>query len=251
MGTRTSYPHGTFSWTDLSTPDPEAAKAFYGGLFGWEHEDMPAGEAGTYTMLRIDGHDVAGLAATQEGQHPAWLSYVTVDDVDESARRAADLGATPMGEPFDVLDAGRMALIADPNGAVLALWEPREHVGAKRVNDAGCMTWNDLASPDPQASIEFYTRILGWEADEIAPGQYWSVRVGERTNGGIRPMQEGEPTAWTVYFTVEDLDRALDYVRDHGGRTLTEPMEVGPGRFAAVQDPQGAVFALYAGPVDD
>jgi uncharacterized protein len=251
MGTRTNYPHGTFSWVDLATTDPEGAKDFYGGLFGWTAEDMPAGEDGVYTMLRLDGDEVAALYPARGEQPTAWLSYVTVDDVDAAARRATELGATLMGAPFDVMTAGRMALLSDPQGAVVALWQPRDHPGAARVNDPGCLTWNDLSSPDPVASIDFYSSLLGWEVDELAPGQYWSVRVGQRTNGGIRPVREGEVPAWSAYFTVEDLDGALDYVRANGGRTLTEPMEVGPGRFAAATDPQGAVFCMYAGDVDD
>src|SRR3954452_1606094 len=99
MGERTSYAPGTFSWVDLATTDVEAARGFYGALFGWESEDVPAGENATYTMLRKDGLDVAAMYAMREDQQaagvpPHWLSYVTVADVDATAARAAELGGT-------------------------------------------------------------------------------------------------------------------------------------------------------------
>ena len=143
MGKRTDYPAGTFSWVDLATTDPDGAKSFYGALFGWDAEDMAAGGAGTYTRLRLGGDDVAGLYRQGDDQRdagipPNWLSYVTVDDVTETTGRARELGATVVGEPLEVMDVGRMAVIQDATGATVALWEPRRHIGAGRVNDTGC-----------------------------------------------------------------------------------------------------------------
>jgi predicted enzyme related to lactoylglutathione lyase len=254
MGTRTSHPPGTFSWTDLATTDAEAAKAFYTALFGWEPVDTAAGPNATYTMMRVGGHDVAALYQGREGQPTAWLSYVTVEDADATAARAKELGATLMTEAFDVLTAGRMALIHDPQGALFAVWQPGESIGAKLVNDPGSMTWNDLATPDVDQAAAFYRDLFGWRTEEVpgAEGQYWTIWNGDRTNGGMRPMQPGEPApSWTAYFTVADLDAALARVGELGGATVAGPMQVGPGRFAAVRDPQGAVFSLYEGDIDD
>src|ERR687895_28174 len=118
MGERSSHAAGTFSWTDLATPDPEAAKRFYGELFGWEFDDQPMpGDAGDYSMGMKDGGVVAALYRAREDQPPAWASYVTVESADSTATKAGEVGGTLFGEPFDVMDAGRMALIQDPSGA--------------------------------------------------------------------------------------------------------------------------------------
>src|SRR6185503_19491129 len=141
MGERTSHAPGSFSWTDLSTTDPDGAKAFYTGLFGWDTEDNPIPEGGVYTMLLGDGKYVGALSAVQqEGQPPAWNSYVTVTSADDAARAAAANGGTVAMEPFDVMEAGRMALVQDPTGAFFAVWEPRDSIGAQRVNEPGALT---------------------------------------------------------------------------------------------------------------
>src|SRR6266850_288905 len=165
MGKRTSHVPGTFSWADLGTTDAEAAKAFYTGLFGWEPEDMPVPGSGPYTMMRVDDDDVAAIYGAQAGRPPVWLAYVTVEDADATAARAKELGATLISEPFDVLSAGRMAVVQDPQGAALAVWQPRETIGAGRVNDPGSMTWNDLGTPDMAASADFYSQLFGWRIE--------------------------------------------------------------------------------------
>jgi len=255
MGKRTSHAPGTFSWADLGTTDADAAKAFYTALFGWRAEDMPVPGSGPYTMLRVGADAVAALYGVQEGRPAAWLAYVTVADADATAARAKELGATLISEPFDVMTAGRMAVIQDPQGAVLAIWQPGESIGAQLVNDPGSMTWNDLATPDMDASANFYSALFGWRIDPIpeAGGQYSSIRNGDRTNGGLRPLQPGEPTPWwSVYFTVADLDAALTHADELGATTILPPREVTPGnRFATLRDPQGASFNLFAGNVDD
>ncbi len=174
MGRRRGYTNGTFSWADLATTDPEGAKAFYGGLFAWQPEDV-AGAAGTYTMLRLDGDAVAGLFPQPDEQRvagvpPRWLCYVTVDRLDETVSRAAELGGTVLSGRLDVEDAGRVAVVADPGGARLALWEPRANIGATRVNDPGCLCWNDLVTEDPEGAAHFYGGLFGWETDEV-PGE--------------------------------------------------------------------------------
>ncbi len=256
MGERTSYPPGTFSWVDLATTDVAAAKAFYGDLFGWEGEDMPAGEAGTYTMLLKDGGEVAGLyelgsEMREQGSQPRWTSYVTVADVDAGATHAEELGGTVVAGPFDVMEAGRMASVRDPQGAVIALWQAGGHPGARLVNEAGALSWNDLITPDPHASRRFYSELFGWRIEEVpgSGGSYWSIHNGESANGGLRPL-DGVPPAWTAYFATDDLDVAIATVTDAGGSVLMPPREVPAGRFGAVRDPQGAAFSLLEGRLD-
>jgi predicted enzyme related to lactoylglutathione lyase len=251
MGERTSYAPGTFSWAELVTGDADAAKAFYTAVFGWEYRDTPIGDGMVYSTALVDGLAAAALFASTE-QPPHWNCYVTVESVDETARRARELGANLLAEPFDVMDAGRMAVIADPTGAALALWEPRGHIGASVVNQPGALTWNDLVTPDPDAAADFYASLFGWTTMEIPDsGGYKVIRNGERSNGGIPPRQEGAPTAWLPYFGHADVDAAAARIGELGGRVLAGPMDIGMGRIAGIADPQGAVFALWTGGYED
>ena len=259
MGRRSGYTNGTFSWADLATTDVDGAKDFYGRLLGWEPEDR-AGAAGTYTMLRRDGDAVAGLFGQSEEERTAgvparWLCYVTVDDVDGTVARAAELGGSVVHEAVDVEDAGRMAVIADPGGARLALWEARATIGATRVNDPGCMSWNDLVTSDFDAATRFYGELFSWEVQEVPQaGGYRLIRNGDRANGGMMPADlagwQG-PGYWLPYFNAGELDPAVAAVGEGGGRVVMGPLAVPAGRFAIATDPQGAPFALFEGPVDE
>ena len=255
MGERTSYPPGTFSWSDLQTDDLDRAKSFYGDLFGWSYDDIPIGDGAVYSMAKVQAHRVAGLGERQdESMPPHWNCYVTVDDVDAAAARAGELGANVVAPPFDVFDAGRMAAFADPQGAVLSVWQAKESIGAQLVNVPGALTWNDLMSPDIAASSEFYTALFGWEIAEIegADGQYWSITNNGRINGGIMPTPEGGHPEWNLYFAVADADAAVAKAGELGGSTIAGPMDVPNGtRFAVLSDSSGAVFSVAAGPMDD
>lgn len=256
MGERTKYTPGTFSWADLTTTDQEAAKSFYGELFGWQTEDMPAGEGVVYTMANVDGKPVAAISPQPQQQReagvpPMWNSYITVDSAEEALERARGLGATVHAPAFDVFDAGRMGVVQDPQGAFFEVWEPNQHIGARLVNGPGLLSWNELASPDPDGSGGFYSELFGWSVEPVEgmPMQYLIVKNRDgHTNGGIRAAARQEPSYWLAYFGVDDIDAGLAKVSELGGNTLMEPMDIGDGdRIAAVQDPQGAPFALFAG----
>ena len=259
MGKRESYAPGTFCWVDLATTDAEGAKTFYCELFGWEADDMPAGEGMTYAMLRVGDDYVGGLYEMDAGQReageaPFWLSYVSVEDADAGAARARELGGTVHGGAFDVLDAGRMALVEDPTGARLALWEPKRHAGAGRVNDPGCLTWNDLQTPDPSPAVDFYAALLGWEMEPIEKDGklvYVTIKNAGSSNGGIMPSNNGGPPYWLAYFTVPSTEDAIAKARELGGEVLAGPMDIGEGRISFLRDPQGAAFAVYEGETDD
>jgi uncharacterized protein len=255
MGERTSHPHGAFSWADLGTSDADAAKTFYTGLFGWEMEDMPIPNGGVYSMARLHGKYAAAIYAGEEDQPTAWTSYVTVDDVDATTNRAAELGAMTLVEPFDVLEAGRMAVLQDPTGAVFALWQPRDHIGASIVNGSGALSLNQLNTSDPERAQEFYAGLFGWGA-EPAPGgdrPYWGLYLGGRLNAGMMPLDPGTgvPPHWLVYFGTDDIDAAAERIGGSGGTVMVPKMEVPGGHILVAQDPQGAVFALVAGRFDD
>jgi uncharacterized protein len=256
MGERTSHAPGTFSWVDLATPDPAGAKEFYGALFGWEAEDMP-GAGGTYTILRLGGRDVAACFAQNGAQPPHWNSYVTVEDAEASASTAAALGGSVAMDTADVEGIGRMAVIADPPGAPLALWEPRGHVGAGVVNVPGALCWNDLGTTDVDAALAFYAELFGWSYEprtDEDPLRYMRIRNGDSENGSIHLQgddERGYPPAWVAYFATADVDPASARVGELGGEVVVEPLEVpAGGRVSVVTDSQGAAFGLFDGPLD-
>ena len=257
MGKRTRYEPGTFCWVDLSTSDADGAKAFYGELFGWEFEDSEIPGGGVYTMCHVQG-DVVAAIVQQDEQPGHWNNYVTVMSADETAAKARQLGANVFEEPFDVMEAGRMAVFADPGGAVLCAWQPREHIGAQRVNDLGCLTWNELQSRDPEKTAAFYAELFGWEMEPVEESgklAYVTIENAGSMNGGIMPMteQHGDaPPHWLPYFTVPSCDEAVARVRELGGEALVGPLDIGTGSLiSVVQDPQGAAFALFEGETDD
>jgi predicted enzyme related to lactoylglutathione lyase len=258
MGERTQYTPGTFCWTDLMTTDQDAAKAFYGGLFGWEAVDMPVGDGISYSMQRLGGKDVAAISPQPQMQRemgipPTWNSYVSVESADATAERAKELGANVHAPPFDVMEAGRMAVLGDPQGAFVFLWEPRQHFGAALVNEPGALVWNELNSPDLDGSSAFYSGLFGWTIApfEASPEPYLSIKNGEANNGGIRELsQPGVPPHWLAYFGVEDIDAGLAKVEELGGAKVVGPIDIQIAKIAVVHDPQGAVFAIYAGALE-
>jgi uncharacterized protein len=253
MGERDSYAPGTFCWADLGTTDGDAAKAFYTKVFGWEAVDAPAGEAGTYTTFKLEGQDVAALYEMGEEERstltPHWSSYVAVEDVDALAVRVRELGGEVLAEPFDVMQAGRMTAVRDPTGATVHLWQAREQIGAERVNDPGCMVWNELATPDPARARDFYGELLGWTVEPEESG-YGIVKRDGALNGGVRPAQEDEGPSWLVYFTTASADDTTAAIREAGGKVVVGPIDSAVGRVAIALDPQGARFAVFEGEVD-
>lgn len=261
MGKRSQYEPGTFCWTDLQTTDAEAAKSFYGGLFGWTADDMPVGDGTVYTMFALDGDEVAAMnemnaEQREAGVPPHWFSYVSVEDAVETASKVDELGGTVFGGAFDVLDAGRMAIIQDPLGATFAAWEPGDHIGASRVNDAGCLSFNQLNTSDPERAAAFYRGLFEWDVRrEVEDPPYWGIDNKGSLNAGMMNLPEDAPDAsshWLVYFTTGDLDGSTADIEGLGGRTVLPPTEIPPeGRIGVFTDPQGAAFALFEGRTDE
>ena len=255
MTVMAAYRPGTFSWVDLAAHDADAAERFYTRLFGWTAERMQFGpaESDVYVMLRRDGRDAAALYAmdpTQKAQGlpSAWLSYVTVESADEAAARARTLGGTVLADAFDVVDAGRMALLGDPSGAMFAAWEPGRQVGATVRDEPGSLCWNELATRDMDRAAEFYGALFGWRAEpmEGAPQPYLMMMNGDTPAGGIYTMpdkMEGTPPHWAPYFAVEDTDETVRRAEELGGSVMMPPHDLPEvGRFAMLRDPQGAWF---------
>ena len=261
MGKRTGYPHGTFSFADVMTTDVDGAKSFYSEFFGWSAQTTRAGTAEEYTLFSMDGAPVAGTFVQppeqrDQGIPPNWVSYINVDDVDETSRLAREAGGSVVVEPRDVADAGRMSAILDTHGAGFCIWEPRKHFGAGIVNEPGAMSWNELRSPDPKSVQNFYTLLFGWSYQETDMGgglAYVGVNVGGKLNGGMIPSQvmgPDVPPHWGVYFAVEDTDEAVERAQGIGAKVLAPPMDVPMGSFASLADPQGAAFSILAGQLD-
>jgi predicted enzyme related to lactoylglutathione lyase len=257
MGERTSHAPGTFSSVDLATSDADAAKSFYSGLFGWKSEDMD-GAGGTYTIFRLDGKHVAGCfegADGGAGVPPHWNSYVTVQDGDASVARATQLGGSVLMQAQDVAEIGRMAVIADPTGAAVALWQPRGVIGAELVNAPGAPCWNDLGTTDVDAAMTFYGELFGWTFEQVSGAESrHRIRNGATENGSLYLQgadERGMTPNWLVYFATADLERSDAHAIELGGQVIVDPLEVpAGGRVSVVTDPQGAAFGLFDGPLD-
>ena len=252
-----NHPPGAFCWIELGTTDQPAAKSFYSSLFGWNSNDMPMGPGGgLYTIFQVEGRDAAAgytITAEQraEGVPPHWMIYVAVQSADETAKRVEPLGGKVIAPPFDVFEAGRMAVIADPTGAVFSLWQAKKNRGIGIAGEHGTLCWADLNTSDPEKAKRFYEGLFGWK---IMPGEhdssgYLHIRNGEDFIGGVPPASHRDPQArsnWLPYFLVSDVDKTTAQAQGQGSKVHLAPMTMeNVGRFAVVADPQGAVFALF------
>ena len=250
MSEFSSYTPGVPCWVDHGAKDIAASNAFYATLFGLEAEDQGE-EAGHYTLLKKGGKTVAGnMGIMAEGQPSAWTSYVSVEDADKTVEAAKQAGATVFAEPMDVMDIGRMAVFADPTGAVIGIWQPKTFMGAELANEAGAFCWNELNTRDLAASKAFYSTVFGWTPNDLdLPGMaYTEWKLGERSIGGMMPMPDMVPAEvpnhWLVYFGTDDTDATVAKAAELGATTLVPPTDIPPGRFAVLMDPDGAAFAV-------
>lgn len=249
------YAAGTPSWVELSSPDADASAEFYRRLMGWTATDPdPAGETGGYRMFQQDGKSVAGLMGQMdEAQPPAWATYVSVDDADETAAKVVAAGGTVMMPPMDVTDLGRMAIFADPTGAVFGVWQPRAFAGADVVNEPNSLCWNEVLTRDAASAGEFYPAVFGWTAGrpgfDGAPESYVVWELDGKGIGGMMEMNDEffpaeVPPHWVVCFAVADCDATVDVARTLGASVFVEPMDMPIGRFAGIVDPQGASLTV-------
>jgi predicted enzyme related to lactoylglutathione lyase len=274
---RDGYPPGVPCWVDTGQPDPEAAVTFYEGVFGWEFEDrMPADTPGRYLVAQLRGRDVAAIGSQPDGAPPApvWNTYVWVDSADEAAAKAREAGGSVLTEPFDVLDAGRMAELADPEGAAFCVWQAKQHKGAELVNEPGTWNFSELNSRDPEGARAFYGAVFDWEAETLdlgGDGDFTMFRRPgygdhlERRDPGLRrrmaddgappgfedavawlvPMAsdaDAAPAHWSITFAVDDADAVAFKAAELGGTVLVPPMDAPWVRMTVLSDPQGARF---------
>jgi predicted enzyme related to lactoylglutathione lyase len=272
MPERDGYPAGVPCWVDTSQPDPEAAVAFYSGLFGWDFEDvMPPGSPGKYFIARLGGSDVAAVGSQPEGGPPmaVWNTYIWVQSADEAASKVVDAGGRVVMEPFDIMDAGRMGVCTDPEGAAFCLWQAKQHRGARIVNEPGSLSFNGLNTRDPDRARSFYGSVFGWETLDVGSAEMWRLpgygEFLEQADPGLRErMAEGGapegfedvvaslnpiaaeepdlPAYWSVTFAVEDADATAARAAELGGSVLVPPFDAPWVRMAVIADPQGATF---------
>jgi uncharacterized protein len=270
---RDGYLPGVPCWVDTSQPDPEAATAFYGGLFGWDFKDaMPPDSDGKYFIASLGGGTVAAVGSQPEGGSPTatWNTYVWVDDADKAAAKVRDAGGRVVADPFDVFDAGRMAVLTDPEGAAFCVWQAMQHKGAQVVNEPGSLNFNGLNTRDVQGAQSFYGSLFGWEALGLDGGvQMWRLpgygAFLEKSDPGLRermaesgapdgfedvvatlnPIADDQPDTpahWSVTFAVDDADATAAKATELGGRVIVAPFDAPWVRMAVISDPQGATF---------
>lgn len=247
---------GEFCWVELCSHDIKSAKDFYQSIMNWQYDTMPMPDGSDYTMMKVKDTFIAGGYQLSEefksqGVPPHWASYILVDDADATAKKAKSLGATLLREPFDVSDMGRMAVLSDPTGAVFYLWQPKKTGESLSNKTPGNFGWNELATNDTKKAGEFYGKLFGWElnAEEVAPRKiYTTFTKNEKPIGGMLALTEewkGAPPHWGVYFSVANLDKAIEAIKQNAGMILYDPISIPEvGRFTGAQDPQGVHFSL-------
>jgi hypothetical protein len=269
---RDGYLPGVPCWVDTSQPDPEAGVAFYRELFGWDFENvMPPESPGKYFMARQRGLDVAAVGSQPEGGPPTavWNTYIWVESADQTVAKVLDAGGGVLTEPFDIPQAGRMAVLTDPEGAVFCVWQAAEHKGAQLVNESGSLNFNGLNTRNVEGAKAFYGAVFGWETLDLGGAEMWRLSgygdflalgdpelrarmAGTGAPAGfedvvatINPIADDQadvPAHWSVTFAVDDADEIAQRAAEHDGQVVVPPFDAPWVRMTVIADPQGATF---------
>jgi predicted enzyme related to lactoylglutathione lyase len=264
MSQRDQYEHGVPCWVDTVQPDLDAALAFYGGVFGWElvgPGDMPGDPPGRYFVGRLRGRDVAGVGSlppSDQPPAPSFSMYVRVDSADAAAAEAQAAGGTILVEPFDAPPAGRMAVVEDPTGAQVCLWEAGAREGAQVVNEAGAWAISQLHTPDPERAAAFYGAVFGWTTEAFGPFTVFRLPgyvggepeqpVSREVVAAMAHAEPGETPRWSADFRVEDVEATAASAERLGGRTVAGPFASPTGQSAVLADPSGVTFSVSSVP---
>ena len=253
-------PQGDFIWYELMTPDPEGSKAFYDAVVGWTIGDAEAAYNG-YRMIGADSGFAGGVLPLtedmqQHGARPTWLGYINVDDVDRALESIESAGGKTLLPGTDIPNVGRIAMVADPQGAPFYIMKPTPPQGRENEPSdvfspgrAGRCGWNELSTSDPVAARKFYGEQFGWTSDEFMPmGEHGEYRFFDHQGlrlGAVAGAMDGQHPHWRYYFRVPSISSAKDTIQAKGGKVLMGPMEVPGGDHILIGvDPQGAEFAL-------
>jgi uncharacterized protein len=249
----TSYAAGTPCWVDLTTSDPDGARAFYASLFGWELEIGPA-ETGYYAQARVRGLPVAGISGQPKPDElpVAWMIYLAADDLDDAVKRVLENGGTVSMAPLEVMGQGRMAIAIDPTGAAFGLWQAGQHFGAALINEPGALCWSELGTRDLGGARRFYSAVFGYEWEDVDTGEgapeYTTLTLDGRAVAGAYTMSDDMPAEippnWMADFAVTDADATVAKAQELGGGVSMPPVDSPYGRYAILRDPQGGVFSV-------
>lgn len=249
------HPAGTFCWVELATTNQNAAKTFYTSLFGWSVTDSPIGPDDLYSIFKIDGRDAAaGYTMRKEdrarGIPPHWMLYIAVENADRAVDKAAQAGGTILAPAFDVMEAGRMAVIQDPTGAIFAVWQSKNSTGIA-VTGNNTLCWADLSTSEPDRAARFYSELFGWQFSkgENDSSGYLHIKNGSDFIGGMPPKNLRDPNApphWLIYYQAADTVAATQKAAQLGAKVLMPAQKMKHvGTLSILADPQGAVFALF------
>ena len=266
---REGFPPGVPCWVDTQQPDRDAALRFYGAVFGWSFENHLQREDRAYDLARLDGRVVAAIGSGPSDTTATWTTYIGVDDIEAAVASVAAAGGTVVAPPLRAGNAGRLALMTDPTGANLALWEPGRRKGVELVNEPGSWNWSLLSTPDPARAAAFYAEVFGWETDLDAPGpklvrlpgyadflEQFDPELRARHAAGGVPEGFSDAVAWilpsrgaafwAVTFLVADADAAAQAAEREGGRVVSGPTDTEWTREVVLADPAGATFTASA-----
>lgn len=250
------HPPGSFCWIELATTDQNAAKSFYTSLFGWAVTDNPMGPDEVYTIFKLNGRDAAAGYTLRKDQRERgvpvhWSLYIATDNADQTVDKARQAGGNVLMPAFDVMDAGRMAVLHDPTGAVFCAWQPKKNTGLGVAGVDGTLCWADLSTPDPERAAKFYSAVFGWklEKGEKDTSGYLHIKNGEQFIGGVPPAAHRDakmPAHWLIYFLVSDPNATAAKAAKLGSKIIMPAtVMAGVGTWAILADPQGAVFAIF------
>lgn len=245
---------GRFVWHDLMTTDAAKSKAFYTALFDWRIDDRPMPAGFTYHMITAGPGPIGGIVEEKNIPMSHWMPYAAVADVDRAAEKVAQLGGSVCVPPTDIPQTGRFAVVGDPQGAYFSLYKglPEAQGFDPDLPVPGRICWNEVLTTDDEAAQRFYSGLFGWRDEPMDLGEHGTYHVqnlGDKQAGGImKNPQNGAPSCWLVYFLVEDLEQATGKAKQLGATSMLEGQPIpNVGRFSLLQDPVGAVFALFQG----
>lgn len=267
MSERDEYIPGVPCWVDASYKDPESVLPFYGGLFGWEFIPAIETPGERFFIATIRGGSTAGVGELPADHQavPAWNTYVAVTSADEAVAKVQAAGGEVLAPAFDVVDAGRMAILKDPQGAVFCVWQAGRTKGAKVVNEHGAVNFNTLHTSDLTAAKRFYGEVFGWATLSLGGAAFWTLpgygdyletivpgmREGAAEMGAagfedvvavLDPLKDGEQPHWHVTFAVNDADAAAAEAPKLGGKVLVPPLDAPYVRLTVLADPEGTPF---------